>query len=95
MSLEVDSLGCAGAGAGANLGGTDSDEQVFFLPLIDSEGKLLPVHFLSPAEAGKEEMLLREWVDCRLTDGGMFVAKQKVSQRPLLVRQMLDAWLDR
>ena len=96
VPLETDLLGCAaGAGAGANLTGSDSEEHVFCLPLIDCEGKLLPIHFLSPSEAGKEEQLLREWLDCCVTDGGLFVAKQKVTQRPLFVRQMLDAWLDR
>ncbi len=38
-----------GAGAGANMD-TNDENQVVYLPLTDSEGKLLPVHFLSASE---------------------------------------------
>ncbi len=36
-------------GAGANMD-TNDENQVVYLPLTDSEGKLLPVHFLSASE---------------------------------------------
>ena len=49
----------------------------------------------SVLQAGKEEVLFREWLDCCVTDGGLLVARQKIPQRPLLVKQMMDAWLER
>lgn len=36
-------------GAGANIESND-DGQVAYLPLVDNEGKLLPVHFLTGSE---------------------------------------------
>ncbi|KAM4624002.1 ubiquitin thioesterase ZRANB1 [Polymixia lowei] len=86
-------------GAGANLN-TDDDVTVTFLPLVDSERKLLHIHFLSAQEMGNEEQqekLLREWLDCCVTDGGTLVAMQKSSRRRNhpLVTQMVEKWLDR
>ncbi|XP_056893051.1 ubiquitin thioesterase ZRANB1 isoform X2 [Takifugu flavidus] len=86
-------------GAGANLN-TDDDVNVTFLPLVDSERKLLHVHFLSAQENGNEEQqekLLREWLDCCVTEGGVLVAMQKSSRRRNhpLVTQMVEKWLDR
>ncbi|XP_030631123.1 ubiquitin thioesterase ZRANB1 [Chanos chanos] len=85
-------------GAGANLN-TDDDVTITFLPLVDSERKLLHIHFLSAQEMGNEEQqekLLREWLDCCVTDGGMLVALQKSSRRRNhpLVTQMVEKWLD-
>lgn len=86
-------------GAGANLN-TDDDVTVTFLPLVDSERKLLHIHFLSAQEIGNEEQqekLLREWLDCCVTEGGVLVAMQKSSRRRNhpLVTQMVEKWLDR
>ncbi|KAG7264488.1 hypothetical protein CRUP_025568 [Coryphaenoides rupestris] len=86
-------------GAGANLD-TDDDVTVTFLPLVDSDRKLLHVHFLSAQEMGNEEQqerLLRDWLDCCVTDGGLLAALQRSSRRrgPPLVAQMLERWLDR
>ncbi|XP_068610397.1 ubiquitin thioesterase Zranb1-like isoform X2 [Brachionichthys hirsutus] len=86
-------------GAGANLN-TDDDVTVTFLPLVDSERKLLHVHFLSAQEMGNEEQqekLLREWLDCCVTEGGTLAATQKSSRRRNhpLVTQMVEKWLDR
>ena len=36
-------------GAGANLD-TSDDTQIVYLPLTDSTGKVLPVHFITPLE---------------------------------------------
>lgn len=80
-------------GAGANID-SNEDDQIIYLPLIDSEGKLLPVHFLSRSEIGREESIIREWLDCCVTKGGVLVALQKLGKRPLLVKQMVDEWLD-
>ncbi|XP_071392819.1 ubiquitin thioesterase ZRANB1 [Centroberyx affinis] len=86
-------------GAGANLN-TDDDVTVTFLPLVDSERKLLHIHFLSAQEMGNEEQqekLLREWLDCCVTEGGMLAAMQKSSRHRNhpLVTQMVEKWLDR
>ncbi|KAJ8013960.1 hypothetical protein DPEC_G00035270 [Dallia pectoralis] len=85
-------------GAGANLN-TDDDVTVTFLPLVDSERKLFHIHFLSAQEMGNEEQqekLLREWLDCCVTEGGVLVAMQKSSRRGNhpLVTQMVEKWLD-
>ena len=48
VALEVDMMGgCLGAGANLDNSG---NEQIAYLPLIDFEGKLLPIHFLPPGE---------------------------------------------
>ena len=36
-------------GAGANIENTE-ENQIVYLPLMDSEGKVLPIHFLNAAE---------------------------------------------
>lgn len=45
----------------------------------------------------QQERLLREWLDCCVTEGGALVAMQKSSRRRghPLVTQMVDKWLDR
>ncbi|XP_026078043.1 ubiquitin thioesterase ZRANB1 [Carassius auratus] len=96
VGMETD--GYDNRGAGANLN-TDDDITVTFLPLVDSERKLLQIHFLSAQEMGSEEQqerLLRDWLDCCVTDGGMLAALQKSSRRRHhpLITQMLEQWLD-
>ncbi|XP_043250703.1 ubiquitin thioesterase trabid [Colletes gigas] len=68
--------------------------QTTFMPLMDREHKLLPIHFLSPEEVGREESILKEWLDVCRTEGGVLVAQQKLHKRPLLVAQMLEEWLN-
>ncbi|XP_025895712.1 ubiquitin thioesterase ZRANB1 [Nothoprocta perdicaria] len=97
VAMENDGYGNRGAGANLN---TDDDVTVTFLPLVDSERKLLHIHFLSAQEIGNEEQqekLLREWLDCCVTEGGVLVALQKSSRRRNhpLVTQMVEKWLDR
>ena len=45
----------------------------------------------------QQEKLMREWLDCCVTDGGLLAALQKSSRRrsPPLVTQMVERWLDR
>ncbi|XP_045147170.1 ubiquitin thioesterase ZRANB1 isoform X2 [Echinops telfairi] len=97
VAMENDGYGSRGAGANLN---TDDDITITFLPLVDSERKLLHVHFLSAQELGNEEQrekLLRQWLDCCVTEGGVLVAMQKGSRRRShpLVTQMVEKWLDR
>ncbi|XP_062320298.1 ubiquitin thioesterase ZRANB1-like isoform X2 [Osmerus eperlanus] len=96
VAMENDGFDNRGAGANLN---TDDDVTVTFLPLVDSDRKLLHVHFLSAQEMGNEEQqerLLREWLDCCVTEGGVLVAMQKSSRRRNhpLVTQMVEKWLD-
>lgn len=44
---------------------------------------------------GHEQSLLSDWLDCCFTEGGLLVAKQRLTKPPLLVRQMVDEWLQR
>lgn len=72
----------------------DQPEDVTFLPLMDCESKLLPIHFLTQSEMGREETIMRQWLDVCCTEGGLLVAQQKLRKRPLLVAQMLEEWLN-
>ncbi|KAI0207295.1 Ubiquitin thioesterase zranb1-B [Lamellibrachia satsuma] len=96
ISMEADTED-ENVGAGANSDNNDGcgDHQRAYLPLTDSEGKLLPIHFLPASEFGREEGLFHMWMDCHMTDGGLLVAEQQLTTRPELVRQMVDEWLDR
>ncbi|CAG5132404.1 unnamed protein product, partial [Candidula unifasciata] len=89
MEMDMDD----GIGAGANTDSSD-EEQVAYLPLVDCEGKLLQVHFLSASEIGREEAVLKEWLHCQKTKGGLLVAVQCLGKRPVAVKQMVDEWLD-
>ncbi|KAK3932268.1 Ubiquitin thioesterase trabid [Frankliniella fusca] len=67
---------------------------ISFLPLMDRERKLLPVHFLTQNEMGDEEALMRQWLDVSCTESGLLVAHQTLRKRPLLVGQMVEEWLN-
>ncbi|KAF5303481.1 hypothetical protein FQA39_LY09944 [Lamprigera yunnana] len=74
---------------------THPDElQSIFLPLMDRERKLLHVHFLTGSELGREETILRQWLDVCESEGGILVAQQFLHKRPLLVAQMIEEWLN-
>lgn len=70
------------------------DLQIFYHPLMDSDGNLLPVHFLTSSEIGHEQAILHQWLDCAFTSNGLLVAKQRVGKRPQVCQQSLDAWLN-
>lgn len=92
VPMEVDTGIQLGAGA---LTDNAVDEQIFYLPLVDHEGAFLPLHFVTGTEQlGQEETILRRWLDCLVTQDGLFVAIQKVRERPPLVGQMIEGWLD-
>ncbi|XP_050357814.1 ubiquitin thioesterase trabid [Nymphalis io] len=71
----------------------EDSEDTTYLPLTDSEGKLLPVHFLTCDEVSEEEALVRRWVRARAS-GGALAAAQTLHARPLLQAQMLEEWLN-
>ena len=52
------------------------------------------MHFLSRAEAGREDAILRSYLDVGLTDSGLLVAQQRIAKPPLLVAQMTEEWLN-
>ena len=79
-------------GAGANFRSND-DSELIYLPLVTSEHQLLPLHFLGQNELGREEDIIRQWLDCCVTTGGILAAKQKIPPKPVLVAQMMDEWL--
>lgn len=93
VSMEPYSRLEGGNAGGANNLGPD-ELQVTFLPLMDRDRKLLPVHFLTQAELGREESILRQWLDVCVTEGGILVAQQRLHKRPLLVAQMVEEWLN-
>lgn len=43
---------------------------------------------------GREEAILRHWMDVCDTEGGILVAQQLLHKRPLLVAQMVEEWLN-
>lgn len=45
-------------------------------------------------KVGREEGILHEWLDCVVTKGGCLVALQKTGKRPLMIKQMVDEWLE-
>lgn len=64
------------------------------LPLVDRDRKPLPIHFLLESELGREEAILRQWMDVTETENGILVAQQPLHKRPLLVAQMCEEWLN-
>lgn len=58
-----------------------------------SDGRLFPIQM---GNEEQQEKLLREWLDCCVTEGGVLVALQKSSRRRNhpLVTQMVEKWLD-
>ena len=56
--------------------------------------KLLPVHFLTKSEVGREEEIMREWLEVLVTESGLVVAQQTIQRPPLMVAQMTEEWLN-
>lgn len=77
------------------LTGDESTDEVTYLPLTDKSGNLLALHFLSSQQRGRDEALLRAWLDCSVTNSGFLVAKQYYQNHRLsgLVKNMNAKWL--
>ena len=43
---------------------------------------------------GREEEIMRQYLDCCLTENGTLVAKQKLGRNPYLMQQMIGEWVD-
>jgi hypothetical protein len=66
-------------------GNDNQNHQSFYLPLVNNEGQLLPVHFLTSAEIGREKAILRQYLNlecCTLIQGncGLYVAQQRIGK---------------
>jgi len=87
---------CGGAGGGAEPPSSDSQNsgKSAFLPLMTKDRKLLPVHFLTKSEVGREEEMMREWLEVLVTESGLVVAQQTIQRPPLMVAQMTEEWLN-
>ena len=85
---------CNGAGGGAELPHSDQAAKSSFLPLTTKDLKPLPVHFLTKTELGREEEILRDWLDVLVTESGLLVAQQRIERPPLMVAQMTEEWLN-
>lgn len=87
---------CGGAGGGAELPPSDSQDTAksAFLPLMTKDRKILPVHFLNKSELGREEEIMRDWLDVLVTESGLLVAQQTIERPPLMVAQMTEEWLN-
>ncbi|XP_053619476.1 ubiquitin thioesterase trabid isoform X2 [Plodia interpunctella] len=72
----------------------EENEECIFLPLSDSDGKLLPVHFLTCEEMVDAEGVVRRWVSACVTRGGVLTARLQLGPRPLLQAQLLEEWLN-
>lgn len=90
VPMEPDTPDNLGAGAILDAG----ESQVVFLPLMTHDAKLLPVHFITQAEVGCEESLLRQWLEVCVSEGGVLVAQQRLTKKPLAVAQMTEEWLN-
>ncbi|KAG0722582.1 Ubiquitin thioesterase trabid [Chionoecetes opilio] len=90
VPMEPDTPDNLGAGAILDAG----ESQVVFLPLMTHDAKPLPVHFITQAEVGCEESLLRQWLEVCVSEGGVLVAQQRLTKKPLAVAQMMEEWLN-
>merc|ERR1719402_1915404 len=71
-----------------------SNRKSTFIPLMTRDRELLPVHFLTKAERGREEDIMRQWLEVCVTEGGLLLAQQNITRPPLLVAQMTEEWLN-
>ena len=45
-------------------------------------------------QVGCEESVLREWLEVCVSEGGILVAQQHLTKKPLNVAQMIEEWLN-
>eukprot|EP00117_Sycon_ciliatum_P013287 scpid31501/ scgid14008/ Ubiquitin thioesterase Zranb1; Zinc finger Ran-binding domain-containing protein 1 len=74
---------------------SDASGGVSWLPLVDAHNELLPVHFLTMEEMGREEELLHRWLDCFAFNGCRLAARQVMPREHHLVESLVDSWLSR
>ncbi len=52
------------------------------------------MHFRTRSEVGREQEMLRDWLDVCVTEGGVLVARQAADKPPLIVAQLTEEWLN-
>ena len=62
--------GCGGGAGGGAAPPSSNNPQCCYLPLVSRDLAPLPLHFLSRSELGREEELLKQWLDVGLTESG-------------------------
>ncbi|VDQ05283.1 unnamed protein product [Trichobilharzia regenti] len=65
-----------------------------YLPLVDRQGALLPIHFTTEKEAKLSHTLLQDWLDVVCTRRGLPLARLRLHAKHPLVDNMVDEWLD-
>ncbi|CAH8547781.1 unnamed protein product [Heterobilharzia americana] len=65
-----------------------------YLPLVDRQGALLPIHFTTEKEAKLSHTLLQDWLDVVCTRRGLPLARLRLHAKHTLVENMVDEWLD-
>jgi len=91
---DPDNGGCGGAGGGVQIPEGDAPLKSCFLPLMSRDRRLLPLPFTTKSESGREEEIMRDWMDVLVTESGLLVAQQTIQKPPLLVAQMTEEWLN-
>ncbi|THD22483.1 Ubiquitin thioesterase trabid [Fasciola hepatica] len=80
--------------ASLSSGGCVTHNSFIYLPLVDRQGGLLPVHFTTEKEANLSHLLLRDWLDVVSTRRGLPLARLRLQSRHTLVDRMMDDWLE-
>lgn len=90
--LNNDCSNCVVSGAGNIVKNLDND---CYLPLVTSERELLPIQFLMKLELGRQEEIMRQYLDCCVTEEGTLVCKQKLQiKKPYPMMMMINEWID-
>ncbi|CAH8556833.1 Ubiquitin thioesterase Zranb1, variant 2 [Schistosoma haematobium] len=83
------------ASCGTTLPGAIAQQNAFvYLPLVDKQGVLLPIHFTTEKEARMSHTLLQEWLDVVCTRRGLPLARLRLHAKHTLVDNMVEEWLD-
>ncbi|CAL8069917.1 unnamed protein product [Calicophoron daubneyi] len=78
----------------SNTTSTTLQNSFIYLPLVDRQGGLLPIHFTTEKEANLSQTLLRDWLDVVSTPRGLPLARLRLGPRHPLVDRMTEEWLD-
>lgn len=73
---------------------TASPITYIYLPLVDRQGVVLPIHFTTEKEANMSSNLLRDWLDVVCTPRGLPLARLRLYQKHALVDRMVEDWLE-
>lgn len=92
--VNSDCSNCVVSGAG-NMVKSNLDNDCCYLPLVTSERELLPLQFLVKNELNRQEEIMRQYLDCCVTEEGVLVSKQKLQiKKAFPMQMMINEWLD-